>query len=197
MLSLEEEEEQAKDFIVKYSKNYPDKLLETLLAHSANLAQYPFESSKAVIRTWVKRKTIDSLISNLSELEGDFTRVFFGELRGDLELVFFGSLIPIFLFVLIEIYLLKSFISKNFNQKRLYFDLGKILLIFYFLLILFWIDAHPNILVLPFNFFLDHLSLISGELYSGWPFYLLNGEYYQSWQVPKLHFFINLIYKSP
>ena len=114
-----------------------------------------------------------------------------------LERVFIGSLIPIFLFVLIEIYFLKNFISKNFNQKKLYFDLGKILLVFYFLLILFWIDAHPNILVLPFNFFLDHLSLMSGELYSGWPFNLLNGEYYLSWQVPKLHFLINLIYKSP
>ena len=114
-----------------------------------------------------------------------------------LELVFFGSLIPIFLFVLIEIYFLKNFISKNFNQKKLYFDLGKIFLVFYFLLILFWIDTHPNIFILPFNFFLDHLSLMSGELYSGWPFNLLNGEYYLSWQVPKLHFLINLIYKSP
>ena len=114
-----------------------------------------------------------------------------------LELVFFGSLIPIFLFVLIEIYFLKNFISKNFNQKKLYFDLGKIFLVFYFLLILFWIDTHPNIFILPFNFFLDHLSLMSGELYSGWPFNLLNGEYYLSWEVPKLHFLINLIYKSP
>jgi hypothetical protein len=85
MLSLEEEEEHTKDFIVKYSKNYPDKLLETLLAHSANLAQYPFESTKAVIRTWVKRKTIDSLISNLSELEGELRSRLLGYLHFQLS----------------------------------------------------------------------------------------------------------------
>ncbi|SVC29760.1 uncharacterized protein METZ01_LOCUS282614, partial [marine metagenome] len=85
MLSLKEEEEHAKDFIVKYSKNYPDKLLETLLAHSVNLAQYPFESSKAVIRTWVKKKTIDSLISNVSELEGDLRSRLLGYLHFQLS----------------------------------------------------------------------------------------------------------------
>ena len=85
MLALEEEEEDAKDFIVKYSKNYPDELLGILLAHSINLAKYPFESSKAVIRIWVKRKAIDSLISNLSELKGDLKSRLLGYLHFQLS----------------------------------------------------------------------------------------------------------------
>jgi hypothetical protein len=118
-----------------------------------------------------------------------------------LEFVFLGSLFPIFLFVLIEIFFLKEFLCKNFNKKKLYIDIGKIFLVFYFFLILFWIDVHPNIFILPFDLFLKHLSLLSfdvhGEFFRGWPFNLLNGEYYLSWQVPKLHFLISLIYKSP
>jgi len=118
-----------------------------------------------------------------------------------IELVFLGTLIPVFVFIFIEIFVFKKLICKNFNKKKFYIDLLKVFLIFYFLLILFWIDTHPNIIVLPFNFFLEHLSLASVDLktghYRGWPFNLINGEYYLSWQVTKLHFLINLIYKSP
>ena len=112
-------------------------------------------------------------------------------------LFFIGTLIPIFLFVLIEIFFLKMFISNNFSKKKFYIDFCKIFLIFYFLLILFWIDTHPNILVLPFNFLLEHFSLVSGEHWRGWPYNLLNGKYYLASQIPKLYFLVNLIYKSP
>ena len=71
LLSLKEKEEQIKDFFVKYSKNYPDELLGTLLSHTLELKQYPFESSKAIIRIWIKRKPIDQLISRLSAIKGD------------------------------------------------------------------------------------------------------------------------------
>ena len=104
------------------------------------------------------------------------------------QLFFIGTLIPIFLFILIEIFFLKKFISNNFSKKKFYIDFCKIFLIFYFLLILFWIDTHPNILVLPFNFLLEHFSLVSGEHWRGWPYNLLNGKYYSSGQVPKLYF---------
>ena len=71
LLSLKEKEEQTKDFFVKYSKNYPDELLGTLLSYTLELKQYPFESSKAIIRIWIKRKPIDQLISRLSAIKGD------------------------------------------------------------------------------------------------------------------------------
>jgi len=118
-----------------------------------------------------------------------------------MELVFLGTLIPVFIFIFIEIFFFKKLICENFSKKKFYIDLLKVFLIFYLLLILFWIDTHPNIIVLPFNLFLEHLSLASIDLkaehYRGWPFNLINGEYYLSWQVTKLHFLINLIYKSP
>ena len=114
-----------------------------------------------------------------------------------LEMVFLGTVAPIVLFVFYEVYFSKKFISKSFDKKKLYLDLLKILFIFYFLLVLFWVDTHKNIFILPYNLFLEHLSLVAGELPRGRAFNLLNGEYHLSWQVPKLHFLINLLYKSP
>jgi len=114
-----------------------------------------------------------------------------------LELVFLGSLLPIFIFVLAEVYFLQKFICKNFSKKKLYIDIIKSFIIFYFFLILFWVDTHSNILNKPASLFFEHLSLMSGELQRGWPFNLLNGQYYLSWQVPKLHFLINFAFKSP
>ena len=72
-------------------------------------------------------------------------------------LLFLGSLAPIFLFLLIDIFIFKKFICPTFSKKKFLIDIIKGFVIFYFLLIIFWIDTHPNIFVLPFNFFLDWL----------------------------------------
>ena len=114
-----------------------------------------------------------------------------------LELAFFGTLIPIFIFLLIELFICKKIITNKFEKKKFYIDVLKTFLIFYFFLVLFWIDTHPNIFVLPFNFLLEHLSLVSGENWRGWPSNLLNGKYYLASETPKLYFLVNLIYKSP
>ena len=63
-----------------------------------------------------------------------------------------------------------------------------------FLLILFWIDVHSNILILPFEIL---MAALSNTYMTGWPFNLVNGDYYLSHEVPKLYFLINIIYKSP
>ena len=113
-----------------------------------------------------------------------------------IQFFFLGSLIPIFLFVLFEIFFFKKIIDKNFNKKKFLYDLIKCFIVFYFLLILFWIDVHQNILILPFKIFMTILSYTTVFRY-GWPFNLVNGNYYFSNEVPKLYFLINLIYKSP
>jgi len=116
-------------------------------------------------------------------------------LSSGIQLFFLGSLIPIFLFVLFEIFLFKKIINKNFDKKKFLYDLIKSIIVFYFLLILFWIDVHPNILVLPFKIF---MAVLSDTLFmTGWPTNLVNGNYYLSNEVPKLYFLINIIYKSP
>ena len=66
-----------------------------------------------------------------------------------LELVFLGTLIPVFVFVLIEVFFIKKILTKNFSNKKLYLDFLKVFLIFYFLLVLFWVDTHSNIFILP------------------------------------------------
>ena len=78
------------------------------------------------------------------------------------------------MFLLIDIFFLKKFICKTFSKKKFLIDIIKIFVIFYFLLIIFWIDTHPNIFVLPFNFFLEFL--IGDWGMTGVPFILLNGE---------------------
>ena len=61
-------------------------------------------------------------------------------------------------------------------------------------LILFWIDVHPNIFVLPFN---NIIETFSDKYWTGWPYNLINGTYYISDNVPKFYFLINFIYKTP
>jgi len=109
-----------------------------------------------------------------------------------IQIVFLGSLIPIFLFIIFEIFFFKKFINKNFSIKKFIYDLIKCVLISYFLLILFWIDTHPNIFTLPFNIFAKSLSA-----WTGWPYNLVNGNYYISSDVPKSYFLINIFFKSP
>ena len=111
--------------------------------------------------------------------------------------IFLGTLITIFFFFIMEIFIFKKFLCKNFNITKLCTDIGKIFLIFYFLIVLFWVDTHKNIFVLPINYLTEYFSYVSGEAWRGWPYNLLNGKYYLSSEVPKLHFLINFIYKSP
>ena len=111
-----------------------------------------------------------------------------------IQLVFLGSLLPIVIFLLIDIIFLKKIINRNVNLKKFLFDFLKCFLIFYLFLILFWIDVHPNIVYLPFKFLIE---LFSDSWYTGWPFNLVDGNYYFSSEVPKNYLILNLFYKSP
>ena len=85
VLSSKGKEEATKDFVVKYSKNYPDELLETLLYHTINLKQYSFVSSKAVIRIWVKRKPVDLLLAQLLVIKSNLRTRLLGYLHFQLS----------------------------------------------------------------------------------------------------------------
>lgn len=107
---------------------------------------------------------------------------------------FLGTLVPFFLFFIIDIFFFKKFICKGFKIKKFVIDIGRSFLIFYILLVIFWIDTHPNIFILPFNFFLEW---VIGDFWRGYPYILVNGEYFLYQEIPKSYLFINLIYKSP
>jgi 4-amino-4-deoxy-L-arabinose transferase-like glycosyltransferase len=111
-----------------------------------------------------------------------------------INLFFLGSLIPILLFLLIDIFFLKKITCKTFDKKKFLIDLSKGFVIFYFLLVIFWIDTHPNIFILPFNFFLEW---VVGDFSRGYPYILVNGDYFIYKEIPKSYLFINFIYKSP
>ena len=111
-----------------------------------------------------------------------------------IQLVFLGSLIPILIFLFSDVIFFKKISSKDFDIKKFLYDLIKVFLIFYFLLVLFWIDTHPNILILPFQIVFESLS---GDFWTGWPYNLINGSYYESISVPKYYLLINLFFKSP
>ena len=111
-----------------------------------------------------------------------------------IQLVFLGSLIPVILFILFEILVFKKITISNFSKRKFFLDVIKSFVVFYILLVIFWIDTYPNVFVLPFTFFLETLS---ENFITGWPFNLIDGNYYLSNEIPKSYFFINLLFKSP
>ena len=117
-----------------------------------------------------------------------------GGIGTGIQMLFLGSLFPILLFVILDIFIFKKIVSKNFKLKKFFYDILKCFFIFYFFIIIFWIDTHSNIFYLPFKFFTEFFS---ENFYTGWPFNLINGNYYFSDQIPKSYLLINFIYKSP
>ena len=115
-------------------------------------------------------------------------------LASGIQIVFLGSLIPIFFFTLIDIFIFKRIVNKKFHLKKFYYDVLKCFIIFYLLLMLFWIDAHSNIIFVPFNIVIETFS---SNYWTGWPFNISNGEYFFSNKASKFYFLINLLYKSP
>ena len=102
-----------------------------------------------------------------------------------IQLLFLGSLLPI-----VILFLSYILFFKNRSFKEIFFDFAIYLVLFYFILLLFWVDTHSNVLALPLQFFIKTLSLDIG-----WPFNLLNGDYSSSRNVNKGYLLINYFYK--
>ena len=111
-----------------------------------------------------------------------------------IQLVFLGSLIPIILFIIIDIFIFKKIITKKFNIKKFFYDFLKCFIIFYLLLIIFWIDVHANIIFLPYNIILETFS---SDYWTGWPFNVVNGNYFLSNDASKFYLLMNFLFKSP
>jgi len=59
----------SKDFFVKYSKNFPSTMLNSMLQEATKLGEHEFAASKAVIRSWINKGKKDILIDHISELK--------------------------------------------------------------------------------------------------------------------------------
>ena len=112
-----------------------------------------------------------------------------------INLYFIGSLLPLFIFLILDFFIFKKIVSKKFNSKRLLVNLLYGVLIFYLLLVIFWIDTHQNIIILPFKLFLEWFS--HDFPWVGYPYILVNGDYYLYKDIPKSYLFINIIFRSP
>ena len=142
-----------------------------------------------LILKYLKKQNIKEKANNYVLLIG-----FLAAVASGIQLVFLGSLVTVFLFILIDIFWLKKFTIQSFNKKIFLFDLFKAFIVFYFFLSLFWIETHQNIFKLQFDFFFQNLS---DDVWRGWPYTLVNGNYYFSLVAPKLYFLLNFIFKSP
>ena len=99
----------------------------------------------------------------------------------------------ILLFAIRDVFYFKKFTSTKFSKQIFIFDLLKIILLAYFILIIFWPQVHSNILVMPFKVFLETLE----NAPIGSPANLLNGEIYLTNNSPKNYVLLNLLLKSP
>ena len=101
---------------------------------------------------------------------------------------FLVTLIPLFLFLIIDILFFKKIINHKFLLKKFILDLIIVLIIAYLIAVSFWPHVHGNIFIDPFKFLIQDFGV---------PWILFNGNYFDTSQLPNLYIIINLLYKSP
>ena len=109
------------------------------------------------------------------------------------RVAFLATLIPVTIFFILDIFFIKKIKNIEFSNKKLFFDLFKIFIISYFVMVSCWANTHANIIILPFKIFYESLSLFN----FGSPIGLLNGNLYYTADPPYFYFLINLFYKLP
>ena len=64
-----EKKSKVKDFLINYSKNFPENFLDDLLLISSNLESSEFETGKAIIRHWANIGANASLVESLQNFD--------------------------------------------------------------------------------------------------------------------------------
>ena len=108
------------------------------------------------------------------------------------RVAFFVTLLPIFIFLIIDSFFQRKICKKKILIKTFIKDIFIASLIAYFVLIVFWPEVYPNILVLPFSFFYETLHIPIGV-----PNGLINGIFYSTSNPPKDYILVLLFYKLP
>mgnify|MGYP006084379581 FL=1 len=105
---------------------------------------------------------------------------------------FAATLVPVFIFFIVDILNQKKLSIKKINIYFFLKDLFISLLIAYFVLIIFWPEVYPNIFTLPFTFFIESLNLAFG-VGNG----IINGEIFYTNSPPKNYILVLLFHKVP
>ena len=108
------------------------------------------------------------------------------------RVIFLGTLIPIILFLLLEILIFKKFIKKIILKDFIY-HITIIIFSSYILLVLCWPNTHSNILVEPFKIFFESLNDISQGVQVSY----FKGIFYETKFTPWNYLFTNVLYKFP
>ena len=103
-----------------------------------------------------------------------------------IQLLFLGSLFPII------IIFLGLMMLKKQNFIVIFSDFLIFLVSFFTILVLFWVDTHSNIFIKPIEILIKSFSMKIG-----WPFNLVNGNYYFSDNLPYDYLLMNYVYKLP
>ena len=111
-----------------------------------------------------------------------------------IQKVFLGSLLPLIILTIVDVFFAKVFLKNEIKFTKFIKDFILSFLVFYFILVLFWIDAHNDIFLFPIK---SLLSTFSDNFWTGWAYNVLNGEYFFSNNAPKYYLIISLLLKSP
>lgn len=111
-----------------------------------------------------------------------------------IQKVFLGSLLPLIILTIVDVFYAKVFLKNEIKFTKFIKDFILSFLVFYFILVLFWIDAHNDIFLFPIK---SLLSTFSDNFWTGWAYNVLNGEYFFSNNAPKYYLIISLLLKSP
>ena len=139
---------------------------------------------------WIINYLIKYSVKNLyfkAKIKTLFKLATLSALGTGIQPLFLGSLAPILI-----IFLIYLIFKKKRKIDKLLLDFIIYFVFFYFILVLFWVDTHSNIFILPLSFVLNSFSFDVG-----WPFNLTNGVYTFSKDVPNNYLFINYFYKLP
>ena len=110
------------------------------------------------------------------------------------RLSFAATLIPIFIFLIVDSLIFKKICTKNIKITKLLKDIILSLFIAYFTIIIFWPEVYPNIFILPFTFFNETLTII---LQNTVPNGIINGEIFYTGNPPKNYILSLLFFKLP
>ena len=106
---------------------------------------------------------------------------------------FFATVIPIFIFLIIDSLYVKKICREKLFIKKFLRDVLVSFIIAYFVLIVFWPEVYPNILILPFTYFYETLDMSFWGVKNG----LINGVFYDTFNPPANYILIFLFYKLP
>ena len=108
------------------------------------------------------------------------------------RLPFVITLIPLYLFALIDILLLKKITNQKFSFRKFIFHSLIVFLITYFITISFWPHVHTNIFTEPFKLFFTGIDESFGVTSI-----LFNGNIFETNKLPNSYLITNFFYKTP